>query len=425
MLYPTADVAGRLVGPLADVAIGALEGPPIFGEGTEPPELTARTAGQLAGMVLPFGAMRRGASAVSGPARRRLLTAGEPIRAYHGGPSIFKKFDPEYIGTGEGAQTYGQGFYFTEPEKIGNWYRENLTPRSFRHTESLEPLAPLGPDSILWNRDTPTYEVDLAARNAARQLIDKSDDLRDFFTRRQGRGETPLQRHPSTYEPGSGTFKIMPPEMLIPRGRPALMFQYEDVSRGPLWGVSADEASTRAAAFVNDAVSEGASPLLLATKYEMIGEPEFTQLVRAAAEQWIGIGPHRGALYEVGIHASPEELLDLGKPLAQQSRQVQGPVHDIFDPLHLDPDATMAWARRHPNLFRSPQDALSTERTGLLSERGVPGAQYRGRSSGARNYVIWDDERLEILKRTLPAIIAALAAGSDSSESPQVRRRVN
>ena len=37
-----------------------------------------------------------------------------PIRAYHGSPHDFERFDTSKIGTGEGAQSYGHGLYFAE-----------------------------------------------------------------------------------------------------------------------------------------------------------------------------------------------------------------------------------------------------------------------------------------------------------------------
>ena len=41
-------------------------------------------------------------------------TPAKGIRAYHGSPYDFEKFDISKIGTGEGAQAYGHGLYFAE-----------------------------------------------------------------------------------------------------------------------------------------------------------------------------------------------------------------------------------------------------------------------------------------------------------------------
>ena len=58
--------------------------------------------------------------------------ADEPLNematAYHGSPHRgIAKFSTDKIGTGEGAQAYGWGLYFTDSPKIAEWYRENLT----------------------------------------------------------------------------------------------------------------------------------------------------------------------------------------------------------------------------------------------------------------------------------------------------------
>jgi GNAT superfamily N-acetyltransferase len=56
-----------------------------------------------------------------------LVQGANGIRAYHGSPHDFDKFDLSKIGTGEGAQTYGQGLYFAENEAVARQYRDNLT----------------------------------------------------------------------------------------------------------------------------------------------------------------------------------------------------------------------------------------------------------------------------------------------------------
>jgi hypothetical protein len=48
-------------------------------------------------------------------------------KAWHGTPYIFNKFGMKYIGTGEGAQAFGHGIYFTEKKGIAEFYAEKLT----------------------------------------------------------------------------------------------------------------------------------------------------------------------------------------------------------------------------------------------------------------------------------------------------------
>src|SRR6516165_5136856 len=48
---------------------------------------------------------------------------GLGIKAYHGSPHNFERFSTGKIGTGEGAQTYGQGLYAAEKEPVAQSYR--------------------------------------------------------------------------------------------------------------------------------------------------------------------------------------------------------------------------------------------------------------------------------------------------------------
>lgn len=53
------------------------------------------------------------------------------VVAYHGTPSEFTEFDLAKIGTGEGAQSYGYGFYFAENPKVAGEYAKTTSNRDF------------------------------------------------------------------------------------------------------------------------------------------------------------------------------------------------------------------------------------------------------------------------------------------------------
>ena len=82
------------------------------------------------------------------------------IRAYHGSPYDFDRFDASKIGTGEGVQAYGHGLYFSEAEPVAEWYRKQLSGSP----EILIGGEPLPPSSALSN--TP--------RERALRLLQKS-----------------------------------------------------------------------------------------------------------------------------------------------------------------------------------------------------------------------------------------------------------
>src|SRR5215471_9850062 len=58
---------------------------------------------------------------------KAVQAATEGIRAYHGSPHQFERFDISKIGTGEGAQAYGHGLYFAENPKVAQSYRDVLS----------------------------------------------------------------------------------------------------------------------------------------------------------------------------------------------------------------------------------------------------------------------------------------------------------
>jgi hypothetical protein len=84
-----------------------------------------------------MGAVREGnwMDAAAGPAKMATAMAGivpiakgaKAIRAYHGSPHNFDKFDITKIGTGEGGQAFGHGLYFAGNEDVAKSYR-NLSP---------------------------------------------------------------------------------------------------------------------------------------------------------------------------------------------------------------------------------------------------------------------------------------------------------
>lgn len=81
--------------------------------------------------VMEAAMLPMGTGAVAGvPVKgaETVLGAG-PIRAYHGSPHDFDKFDLSKIGTGEGAQAYGHGLYFAENPQTAQAYRDQLSGR--------------------------------------------------------------------------------------------------------------------------------------------------------------------------------------------------------------------------------------------------------------------------------------------------------
>lgn len=85
-------------------------------------EALQAAGGLAAGLVGPPGL--RGAGSVLARAEQG---AAKGIKAYHGSPHDFDRFDFSKIGTGEGAQAYGRGGYFAGAEPTAKAYRDALS----------------------------------------------------------------------------------------------------------------------------------------------------------------------------------------------------------------------------------------------------------------------------------------------------------
>jgi hypothetical protein len=87
------------------------------------------------------------------------------IRAYHGSPHSFDRFDASKIGTGEGAQAYGHGLYFAGKEDVARSYRD-IAP-AVPSAEALESLRRI--EERLQKLQTEKYKLEYALEEAAAQ----------------------------------------------------------------------------------------------------------------------------------------------------------------------------------------------------------------------------------------------------------------
>jgi len=79
--------------------------------------------------------------------RKPLNFLSGQLRAYHGSPYAFDKFDASKIGKGEGAQAYGYGHYFTDKEEIARGYRDKLSKGNLLVDDAPVSFSPFGPQS--------------------------------------------------------------------------------------------------------------------------------------------------------------------------------------------------------------------------------------------------------------------------------------
>jgi hypothetical protein len=324
----------------------------------------------LGGGLLAAGAMAGLVPGVGDAVQKGASKAAKGIRAYHGSPHDFDKFSLDKIGTGEGAQAYGHGLYFAENEGVAKSYRDALGGR----------IAP---------------------------------------SRRRE-----LQSH----------------------HRAAARMMYED-------GMSQVE--------IGD---------ILKKSYPDMTDQDVSDVLQAEFP---------GKMYEVNINANPEDFLDWDKPLSEQPESIRGALQNfpvttqIRDGMPLGPNANLRIdvdpdLPEYPRYFMRMDDgtefrlsekdlknfaaqsmdeasgktALTTianelgiserEASQKLREAGIPGIKYldagsRGAGDGSRNYVVFDDSLIEILRKygVLPAAIGTGAFMQMMENDPEQAQQLH
>lgn len=122
-----------------------------------------------------------------------------------------------------------------------------------------------------------------------------------------------------------------------------------------------------------------------------------------------------GRMYEVRINANPEDFLDWDLPLSEQTGRVAGLLADyeaLGSPVTY-PTGRDWMLEMGRDYFRSGAENPSAEVSAYLAREGIPGVRYldagsRGTGEGSRNYVVFDDNMIEIVRRYGIAGAAAL-----------------
>jgi hypothetical protein len=250
------------------------------------------------------------------------------IKAYHGSPHDFERFDLSKIGTGEGAQAYGHGLYFAENEGTAKSYRDALTRDKDRILENGGRLPQ-------W----------VAAKMQSRNPIAIDDVRKDFQARiTEAEQEAKTSNQPWLY-----------PEKIA-----------------------------------------GLKQVLQSIEDHASGVPLKTP----------------GRMYEVAIKANPEHFLDWDKPLNQHSEQTQAALKEAMGSKRWE---QFKAAGAGDALRRGFIQTGDKEAARALREAGIPGIKYldqgsRGKAEGTRNYVVFDDKLIDILKKYGIAGIGALPA---------------
>ena len=351
------------------------------------------------------------------------------IIAFHGSGADFDEFRLEMIGTGEGAQAYGYGLYFTDSEDIAKFYKETVQFNQRMRGNTLninyqgKPFEDLG--------DTAAAEAAPPSYTAIRSIADEM----------------------ARYLPANP--KMAKPELAKER----LLTRIDsDIKK----------------------YSKAGQPDADVGTIELQGGGTLEELMLADLQQQKqallainseDIQPATGKMYKVGLAPKPDELLDYDLPLSQQPRVVQEKTKgilkllypsvenpalsmkgvDLIKQLEQRVDASIrnqmtqqrfiVDGKLEPELAEKTLDAidrlvlskvpqganLNTQNASKISsevmqELGIPGIKYRAAGSRAtttadeaaeRNYVIFDDKAVKILEKYgIVGPVAVTAAGA-------------
>jgi hypothetical protein len=290
----------------------------MYGEdGRTNPQVINRSA-DLAGLLtLGSGAI---------PAEANSLRMG--IKAYHGSPHDFDRFDMSKIGTGEGAQAYGHGLYFAENEGVAQGYKARTTAQHG------------------------TYSLDGKPLQSMHDFAKMHDELN-----------------------AAGDW----------RASKAFNRIYSDVRQGYP---------------IEDAMR-------IARDWYR-GEPEMLDAVEKIGAR-ISHSRPQGSMYEVNIDANPDDFLDWDKPLNEQPayQKIKSGI-----PEELRPHGSKIGRVAVQDITYNVGDP--TKVSEKLKAAGIPGIKYldagsRGAGDGSRNYVVFDDKLISIVKKY--GVAALVSAG--------------
>lgn len=343
------------------------------------------------GTTLSSGVNPDAAIAAAGDAiaKFRAPTEKEPgIIAFHGSGADFDEFKLEKIGTGEGAQAYGYGLYFTDSEDIARFYRDALSAGQTKIPyDGADDAAQAIPDNI------PYLDID---GYRSYLMGDAEEVITSILTKQY--------------------FNSKPEQRIIDANLDVL-----EKNGG-----------------VNIKMRDGSFVTLLKNQ----SGDQFTATP---------LKEETGKMYKVGLEPKPEDMLDYQGTFADQPKNVQDALKAIGYQVETDAtgmknapaQVELAMKRPMPMILDSLKGRITEDiRTGkqdpgradkILSEKlleqGVPGIKYRAAgsrgtsvdsASAEYNYVIFDDKMIKILEKygiVGPVAITGVAASQQEGES--------
>jgi hypothetical protein len=313
---------------------------------------------------------------------------------FHGSGADFDKFEIDKINTGEGAQAYGYGLYFTDSEDIARFYKSAVRQgqdllKGYEVTYKGKPFVNLG--------DTAEAESAGLEYSAVSSIIDNLPKIITVETQ-----NLPQQE-----------LLELAKNNLIETKRKQQSRYLEDMKESEYY-------------------DETLSPLM-AESFEL-------ELKSIESVDLKSLSYSEGKTYQVELDVGPDELLDYDKSFEEQSPLVQQAVMKTLYEMTEDDAVNFGYetvgeaqsailktftTKRFLNdwaAVRGSDDAGEK----LLERHGVKGIRYKASrgsgdapKEGPSNYVVFDDKLIQIMKKygiVGPVSLAAVASNGESKE---------
>lgn len=324
-----------------------------------------------------------------------LPTENKPgMIVFHGSGADFDKFEIDKINTGEGAQAYGYGLYFTDSEDIARFYKSAVRQgqdllKGYEVTYKGKPFVNLG--------DTAEAESAGLEYSGVSSIIDNLPKIITVETQ-----NLPQQE-----------LLELAKNNLIETKRKQQSRYLEDMKESEYY-------------------DETLSPLIAESFEEELKSIESVDLKSLSYSE--------GKTYQVELDVGPDELLDYDKSFEEQSPLVQQAVMKTLYEMTEDDAVNFGYetvgeaqsailktftTKRFLNdwaAVRGSDDAGEK----LLEKHGVKGIRYKASrgsgdapKEGPSNYVVFDDKLIQIMKKygiVGPVSLAAVASNGESKE---------
>ena len=419
------------------------------------------------------------------PTKENPVTAVPPtetkpgIIAFHGSGSDFDQFSLEKIGTGEGAQAYGYGLYFTDSEDIAKFYRDTIS----RGQRGIPQSVPDNPEDIAGNLALDINFNKGVFGDTKQLMINSSDPDYDFYikTLNDNAVETTQAGASKTFEFTDGSIISLLDETMPVFNGKALDSVYtsdvQDVFKTEIADIAqrakdmgmpgtleelTDDVTTvlsqlgqglgskrdMSMAVESLAPSYQGLPSRFKTIYNQFIEPNSSIETTSTVTE---LGSKKGKMYKVGLEPKPEDMINYQTTFADQPKKVQDALkalgYEVEKNLvgQKNPKSQIDLAMRRPmpmildslekriieDIKAGKQDPGRADRmlSEKLLEQGVPGIKYRAAGSRAAsvdaadaemNYVIFDDKAIKILEKygiVGPVAITAVAGAKQQYAS--------